>query len=382
MLQDQKTSMARVGGIARMACVAGLCTVLAAGSSLAVMPTAAYAVSSQTASELAALTQQVDSAAATYQEATAKVEELNQQISEMADEILDYEQNKLPEQQQKASDAACNLYKLKTSSTNLLSMLLNSSSFGELITQSKYLSTIQEENTAALERLNEMYDELEAKMDEVSKAKDDAEAQQQKASEALASAQAAQAKIAERAQSEDAAEAAAARQAAEAAAAKTASMQQGSAGTASSGDAASSSDASSSGSSSSSSTNSGSSSSSSSSSSGSSSSSNSSSSNSGSSSSTSGWKSGVASYYGIGDGFMGGTTANGSIVTETSMAIAMLNVPFGTRVEISYHGKSVIAVVNDRGPYAAGRVIDMQPAVARALGFLSVGVDTVQYRFL
>lgn len=379
MLQDQKTSMARVGGIARMACVAGLCTVLAAGSSLAVMPTAAYAVSSQTASELAALTQQVDSAAATYQEATAKVEELNQQISEMADEILDYEQNKLPEQQQKASDAACNLYKLKTSSTNLLSMLLNSSSFGELITQSKYLSTIQEENTAALERLNEMYDELEAKMDEVSKAKDDAEAQQQKASEALASAQAAQAKMAERAQSEDAAEAAAARQAAEAAAAKTASMQQGSAGTASSGDAASSYDASSSGSSSSSSTNSGSSSSSSS---GSSSSSNSSSSNSGSSSSTSGWKSGVASYYGIGDGFMGGTTANGSIVTETSMAIAMLNVPFGTRVEISYHGKSVIAVVNDRGPYAAGRVIDMQPAVARALGFLSVGVDTVQYRFL
>lgn len=379
MLQDQKTSMARVGGIARMACVAGLCTVLAAGSSLAVMPTAAYAVSSQTASELAALTQQVDSAAATYQEATAKVEELNQQIAEMADEILDYEQNKLPEQQQKASDAACNLYKLKTSSTNLLSMLLNSSSFGELITQSKYLSTIQEENTAALERLNEMYDELEAKMDEVSKAKDDAEAQQQKASEALASAQAAQAKMAERAQSEDAAEAAAARQAAEAAAAKTASMQQGSAGTASSGDAASSYDASSSGSSSSSSTNSGSSSSSSS---GSSSSSNSSSSNSGSSSSTSGWKSGVASYYGIGDGFMGGTTANGSIVTETSMAIAMLNVPFGTRVEISYHGKSVIAVVNDRGPYAAGRVIDMQPAVARALGFLSVGVDTVQYRFL
>ena len=377
MLQDQKTSMARVGGIARMACVAGLCTVLAAGSSLAVMPTAAYAVSSQTASELAALTQQVDSAAATYQEATAKVEELNQQISEMADEILDYEQNKLPEQQQKASDAACNLYKLKTSSTNLLSMLLNSSSFGELITQSKYLSTIQEENTAALERLNEMYDELEAKMDEVSKAKDDAEAQQQKASEALASAQAAQAKMAERAQSEDAAEAAAARQAAEAAAAKTASMQQGSAGTASSGDAASSYDASSSGSSSSSSANSGSSSSSS-----SSSSSNSSSSNSGSSSSTSGWKSGVASYYGIGDGFMGGTTANGSIVTETSMAIAMLNVPFGTRVEISYHGKSVIAVVNDRGPYAAGRVIDMQPAVARALGFLSVGVDTVQYRFL
>ena len=42
----------------------------------------------------------------------------------------------------------------------------------------------------------------------------------------------------------------------------------------------------------------------------------------------------------------------------------------------------MIAYVNDRGPYVHGRVIDMQPAVARALNFLSVGVATVQYRFL
>ena len=74
----------------------------------------------------------------------------------------------------------------------------------------------------------------------------------------------------------------------------------------------------------------------------------------------------MASYYGIGDGFMGGTTANGETVTETSMGIAMLNVPFGSRVEIRYGGRSVIAYVNDRGPYVHGRVIDMQPAVARA----------------
>mgnify|MGYP000835847717 FL=1 len=79
---------------------------------------------------------------------------------------------------------------------------------------------------------------------------------------------------------------------------------------------------------------------------------------------------------------MGGTTASGEKVTETSMGIAMLNVPLGTRVEIRYGGRSVIAYVNDRGPYAHGRVIDMQPAVARALNFVSVGVGTVQYRFL
>lgn len=79
---------------------------------------------------------------------------------------------------------------------------------------------------------------------------------------------------------------------------------------------------------------------------------------------------------------MDDTTANGEIVTETSAGIAMLNAPFGTRVEIRYDGRSVIAYVNDRGPYVHGRVIDMQPAVARALGFINVGVGTVEYRFL
>lgn len=364
-----------MNGKARCASVAGLTAVLLGSSLMTAPATAAYAASAKTTSSLAALTQQVDDAAATYEQASGKVDELNQQIAQMADEILDFEQNTLPAQQQRASDAASRLYKLKASSTNVVSMLLNSSSLGELITQGKYLTTIQDESTAELERLNSMHDELEDKMAQLSQAKDDAEAQQATASQALAQAQSAQQQMEERAKSEDAAEAAAAAQAAQAAAAKTASMQQASASSSSAqeSNAAQSSSTSSSGSSSSasSSSNSG---------------SQSASSNSGNASSDSGtqsaWKSGVASYYGIGDGFMGGTTASGAIVTETSMGVAMLNVPLGTRVEIRYGGKSVVAVVNDRGPYAHGRVIDMQPAVARALGFVSVGVGTVQYRFL
>ena len=363
---NSATSTSRKSGFARIACVAGLTAVLVGGSCLGVAPCSAYAATAQTEAELAALTQQVNSAATTYQQATDKVNELNEQISEMADEILDFEQNKLPEQQQKASDAAANLYKLHVASPNVMSMLLNSASLGDLITQGKYLTTIQDDNTAELERLNAMHEELEAKMEELSSAKDEAEQEQQKASEALASAQSAQAQMAARAQSEDAAEAEAARKAAEEAAATTAQMQQqgsvsnsngssqgsnaGSAGSAGSG--SSTQQPSGTGGSSSGTT------------------------------STSSWKSGVASYYGIGDGFMGGTTASGAIVTESSMGVAMLNVPLGTYVEISYGGRSVIAVVNDRGPYVHGRVIDMQPAVARALGFLSVGVGTVQYRFL
>lgn len=366
MYVNSATSTSRKSGFARIACVAGLTAVLVGGSCLGVAPCSAYAATAQTETELAALTQQVNSAATTYQQATDRVNELNEQISEMADEILDFEQNKLPEQQQKASDAAANLYKLHVASPNVMSMLLNSASLGDLITQGKYLTTIQDDNTAELERLNAMHEELEVKMEELSSAKDEAEREQQKASEALASAQSAQAQMAARAQSEDAAEAEAARKAAEEAAATTAQMQQqgsvsnsngssqgsnaGSAGSAGSG--SSTQQPSGTGGSSSGTT------------------------------STSSWKSGVASYYGIGDGFMGGTTASGAIVTESSMGVAMLNVPLGTYVEISYGGRSVIAVVNDRGPYVHGRVIDMQPAVARALGFLSVGVGTVQYRFL
>lgn len=366
MYVNSATSTSRKSGFARIACVAGLTAVLVGGSCLGVAPCSAYAATAQTETELAALTQQVNSAATTYQQATDRVNELNEQISEMADEILDFEQNKLPEQQQKASDAAANLYKLHVASPNVMSMLLNSASLGDLITQGKYLTTIQDDNTAELERLNAMHEELEAKMEELSSAKDEAEQEQQKASEALASAQSAQAQMAARAQSEDAAEAEAARKAAEEAAATTAQMQQQGSVSNSNGSSQGS-NAGSAGST------------------GSGSSTQQPSGTGGSSSgttSTSSWKSGVASYYGIGDGFMGGTTASGAIVTESSMGVAMLNVPLGTYVEISYGGRSVIAVVNDRGPYVHGRVIDMQPAVARALGFLSVGVGTVQYRFL
>lgn len=366
MYVNSATSTSRKSGFARIACVAGLTAVLVGGSCLGVAPCSAYAATAQTETELAALTQQVNSAATTYQQATDRVNELNEQISEMADEILDFEQNKLPEQQQKASDAAANLYKLHVASPNVMSMLLNSASLGDLITQGKYLTTIQDDNTAELERLNAMHEELEAKMEELSSAKDEAEQEQQKASEALASAQSAQAQMAARAQSEDAAEAEAARKAAEEAAATTAQMQQQGSVSNSNGSSQGSNAGSAGSASSSSSTQQP-------------------SGTGGSSSgttSTSSWKSGVASYYGIGDGFMGGTTASGAIVTESSMGVAMLNVPLGTYVEISYGGRSVIAVVNDRGPYVHGRVIDMQPAVARALGFLSVGVGTVQYRFL
>jgi rare lipoprotein A (peptidoglycan hydrolase) len=50
------------------------------------------------------------------------------------------------------------------------------------------------------------------------------------------------------------------------------------------------------------------------------------------------------------------------------------------RIEFTYRGRSCIAVVRDRGPYVGGRVFDLGPGTARALGFSGVG--SVNYRIL
>jgi hypothetical protein len=51
-----------------------------------------------------------------------------------------------------------------------------------------------------------------------------------------------------------------------------------------------------------------------------------------------------------------------------SMGVAMRTMPLGTVVEITYGDATVRATVNDRGPYSGNRQIDLQPAVAEALG--------------
>lgn len=383
---------------ARIACTIGLAGVIALGGAASVptlSPAAAHAATPSTRAELKRLQSRVSSAAATYAEATAKADELNAQVAAIADEIIHIEQELLPARQKRAAEAASDLYKTHSSNGGAISLLLNAGSFADFINLTKYLGTVQTANISALNELNDLEDQLNGKLDELGRAKDQADAELSRAAQALGDAQGAAAQIQAKANAEDAAEAEIARQAAEQAAQlqaqQNASQGNGGAaqtppeggsqnagdsnqgqhggsaggdshvGGATSGNGNASGNA---GGGTSSGTGGG------------------NSNNDGGGDTTGSWKTGVASYYGIGDGFMGGTTANGEKVTETSMGIAMLNVPFGTRVEIRYGGRSVIAYVNDRGPYAHGRVIDMQPAVARALNFLNVGVGTVQYRFL
>lgn len=78
-------------------------------------------------------------------------------------------------------------------------------------------------------------------------------------------------------------------------------------------------------------------------------------------------ESGVASVY----AYRGGKTASGERANPNAMTAAHRTLPFGSRVEVvnRRNGKRVTVRINDRGPFVRGRVIDVTPAAARALGF-------------
>jgi rare lipoprotein A len=87
-------------------------------------------------------------------------------------------------------------------------------------------------------------------------------------------------------------------------------------------------------------------------------------------------QSGIASVYGY------GRTANGEHVSPSALTAAHRTLPFGTMVRVTNKstGRSVVVRINDRGPFVRGRIIDLTPAAARALGFsglANVEVDVV-----
>ena len=91
---------------------------------------------------------------------------------------------------------------------------------------------------------------------------------------------------------------------------------------------------------------------------------------------------GDASWYG--PGFRGKTTASGEVFDETKMTAAHKTLPLGTKARVTNlkDGKSVQVEINDRGPYAEGRIIDLSPAAAKALGIIDRGVIKVRVESL
>jgi len=88
---------------------------------------------------------------------------------------------------------------------------------------------------------------------------------------------------------------------------------------------------------------------------------------------------GYASHYGRGDGYGGQITANGERMNPYAMTAAHPYLPMGTRLRVSHRGRSVVVRVNDRGPYAYGRTLDLSYASFKALASPSRGEIQVCY---
>ncbi|MDN3668422.1 septal ring lytic transglycosylase RlpA family protein [Echinicola jeungdonensis] len=86
---------------------------------------------------------------------------------------------------------------------------------------------------------------------------------------------------------------------------------------------------------------------------------------------------GMASYYA--SHFHGKKTASGEIYKKEKLTAAHRHLPFGTKVKVTNlnNGKSVNVIINDRGPFVKGRIIDVSGRAAQNLGMIQEGIVPV-----
>lgn len=84
---------------------------------------------------------------------------------------------------------------------------------------------------------------------------------------------------------------------------------------------------------------------------------------------------GIASWYGRENT----KSSTGKRLTRTMPAVAHKTLPMGSKVKITSHRtkKSVVAVVEDRGPYTRGRIVDLNLIAAKKLGITKSGIAKV-----
>lgn len=90
---------------------------------------------------------------------------------------------------------------------------------------------------------------------------------------------------------------------------------------------------------------------------------------------------GVGSWYG--DDFHGRKTANGEVYDMRALTAAHPTLPMPSYVWVTNegNGRTILVRINDRGPYARDRIIDLSKASARALGYESKGLSRVRVRY-
>ena len=91
---------------------------------------------------------------------------------------------------------------------------------------------------------------------------------------------------------------------------------------------------------------------------------------------------GTASWYG--PGLHGSQTANGETFDQNELSAAHRSWPMPSLAEVTNleNGRKVVGRVNDRGPFAKNRLIDLSRAAARALGFEQEGEAKVAVKYL
>ncbi len=92
--------------------------------------------------------------------------------------------------------------------------------------------------------------------------------------------------------------------------------------------------------------------------------------------------SGNASYYS--NEFAGRRTASGEKFNPQALTAAHRTAPFGSRIRVTHlgNGKEVVVRVNDRGPWARGRIIDLSYAAAQKIGLHHSGTAKVRLTLL
>lgn len=84
---------------------------------------------------------------------------------------------------------------------------------------------------------------------------------------------------------------------------------------------------------------------------------------------------GTASWYSTENGQT--RTATGERYTGNSLTAAHKTMAFGTKLKVTYKGKSVIVRINDRGPFIKGRSLDLSKAAAAKIGLIRSGTGRV-----
>lgn len=86
---------------------------------------------------------------------------------------------------------------------------------------------------------------------------------------------------------------------------------------------------------------------------------------------------GQASHYGVSDGYGGQITASGERMNPYAMTAAHPYLRLGSYVKVTHRGKTIRVKINDRGPYADGRILDLSYGAFAALASPSRGTINV-----